>query len=214
MGMSSDRHQRTGALAHAQSVRPAAEKKSLTAWEQSRPETERARRRFQTQLSRVPAKDLVFVDESGACTDLTRRYGRAPQGERVREAVPHGRWKVLTILGALSTKGVQASMTVEAATDADVFSTFVQQVLVPTLRPGQVVIMDNLSAHKQRKVRRLLAARRKGVDPAWVEQRICERVAARKAKDFAKADAIRAEVAAKGVELRDAASGTDWRVLL
>jgi len=102
----------------------------------------------------------VFVDESGARTDLTRRYGRAPKGERVREAVPHGRWKVLTILGALTTKGVQASMTVEAATDAEVFSTFVQQVLVPTLRPGQIVVMDNLTAHKQRKIRRLLAARR------------------------------------------------------
>ena len=66
-------------------------------------------------------KDLVFVEESGARTDLTRRYGRAPKGERVREAVPHGHWKVLTILGALGTKGVQASMTVEAATDAEVF---------------------------------------------------------------------------------------------
>jgi len=93
-------------------------------------------------------------------TDLTRRYGRAPKGERVRETVPHGHWKVLTILSALSTKGVQASMTVEAATDADVFSTFVEHVLGPTLRPGQVVVMDNLSAHKQRKIRRLLAARR------------------------------------------------------
>ena len=99
------------------------------------------------------------MDESGARTDLTRRYGRAPKGERVREAAPHGRWKVLTILGALSTQGVQASMTVEAATDAEVFLTFVQQVLAPTLRPGQVVVMDNLSGHKQRKLRRLLAAR-------------------------------------------------------
>jgi transposase len=103
---------------------------------------------------------LVFVDESGVRTDLTRRYGRAPKGERVREAVPHGHWKVLTVLGALSTQGVQASMTIESATDGDVFSTFVQQVLAPTLRPGQVVVMDNLPAHKQRKVRRLLAAHR------------------------------------------------------
>ena len=107
----------------------------------------------------MPPKDLVFVDESGVRTDLTRRYGRAPKGERVRETVPQGHWKVLTILGALSTKGVQASMTVEAATDTDVFLTFVQQVLGPTLRPGQVVVMDNLPAHKHRKVRRLLAAR-------------------------------------------------------
>jgi len=108
----------------------------------------------------VLPKDLVFVDESGARTDLTRRYGRAPKGERVREAVPHGHWKVLTILGALGTKGVQASMTVEAATDAEVFLAFVEHVLAPSLRPGQIVVMDNLSAHKQSKVRRLLAARR------------------------------------------------------
>jgi transposase len=107
----------------------------------------------------VPPKDLVFVDESGVRTDLTRHYGRAPKGERVREAVPHGHWKTLSIVGALSTLGVQASMTVEAATDANVFLAFVQHVLAPTLRPGQIVIMDNLSAHKQRKVRRLLAAR-------------------------------------------------------
>jgi transposase len=106
---------------------------------------------------------LVFVDESGLRTDLTRRYGRAPKGERVREAMPHGHWKVLTILSALGTKGVQASMTVEAATDAEVFSTFVEHVLVPTLRPGQIVVMDNLSAHKQRRIRRLLAARRCGL---------------------------------------------------
>jgi len=63
--------------------------------EQNRPETERARRCFQTKLSRVPAQDLVFVDESGVRTDLTRHYGRAPKGERVREAVPHGHGKVL-----------------------------------------------------------------------------------------------------------------------
>ena len=108
----------------------------------------------------MPAKNLVFVDESGVRTDLTRRYGRAPKGERVHEAVPHGHWKVLTILGALSSRGVQASMTVESATDAEVFLTFVEHVLAPTLRPGQVVVMDNLAAHKQPKVRRLLAARR------------------------------------------------------
>ena len=108
----------------------------------------------------MPPRDLVFVDESGARTDLTRHYGRAPKGERVPEAVPHGHWKVLTVLAALTMKGVQAGMTVEAATDADVFSTFVEQVLGPTLRPGQVVVMDNLTAHKARKIRRLLAARR------------------------------------------------------
>jgi transposase len=119
-----------------------------------------ARQRFQSRLNRIAPRDLVFVDESGVRTDLTRRYGRAPKGERVPEAVPHGHWKVLTILAALSTNGIQASMTVEAATDADVFLTFVEHVLAPALRPGQIVVMDNLSAHKQPQVRRLLAARR------------------------------------------------------
>jgi hypothetical protein len=107
----------------------------------------------------VPAKDLVFVDEGGVRTDLTRRYGRAPKGERVREAVPHGHGTVLTILGALSSQGVQASMTIEPATETEVFLAFVEHVLAPTLRPGQIVVMDNLSAHKHRKIRRLLAAR-------------------------------------------------------
>ena len=74
--------------------------------------------------------------------------------------MPYGHWKGLTVLGALSAQGVQASMTLESATHADVFSTFVQQVLASTLRPGPVVVMDNLPAHKQRKVRRLLAAHR------------------------------------------------------
>ena len=108
----------------------------------------------------MPAKDLVFVDEGGVRTDLTRCYGRAPKGERGHEAVPHGRWQVLTILGALSTKGVQASMTIEAATDTEVFVAFVEQVLGLTWRPGQIVVRDNLTAHKQRQIRRLLTARR------------------------------------------------------
>ena len=104
-------HQRACALTHAQSLGAATEKKTLTAVERNRPETERARRRFQAKLSRVLPRDLVFVDESGVRTDLTRRYGRAPKGERVREAVPQGHWKRLTLVGALSAKGIQASLT-------------------------------------------------------------------------------------------------------
>jgi hypothetical protein len=119
-----------------------------------RPETQRARR-FQTRLSQLPVQDLVFREESGVRTDLTRRSGRAPKGERVREAVPHGRWQALTILGALTSPGVPASRTVEAAPDPEVVLTFGQEVLGPTLRPGQIVGRDHLSAHQPRKVRRL-----------------------------------------------------------
>jgi transposase len=131
----------------------------LSASERRRPEVVEAREAFRTVLATQKAEDLVFVDESGVTTKLTRLYGRAPKGQRVPEAVPHGRWKVTTILGALGTAGMQAGMTIETSTDADIFQVFVEQVLGPTLRAGQVVVMDNLSAHKQERVRELIEAR-------------------------------------------------------
>jgi transposase len=79
---------------------------------------------------------------------MTRRYGRAPKGQRVPGAVPLGHWEVTTLIGALALDGVRASFMVDAATDADVFQVFVQQVLQPVLHPGDVVIWDNLPAHK------------------------------------------------------------------
>lgn len=102
----------------------------------------------------------MFIDESGVRTNMTRLYGRAPKGVRVPEAVPHGHWKVLTILGALTSQGVQASMTMDAATDTGIFLAFLRQVLTPTLRPGQVMVMDNLPAHKHRPVCTLLRRHR------------------------------------------------------
>jgi transposase len=84
---------------------------------------------------------------------MTRTYARAPRGQRVQDAVPGGHWKMLTILGALSHSGMLAVMTVEAATDREVFLTYLDQVLCPKLRAGHVVVMDNLSAHKVAGVR-------------------------------------------------------------
>jgi transposase len=101
---------------------------------------------------------LVFVDESGATTEMTRRYGRAPCGERIREAAPAGHWSVLTLLGAMNREGMLASMTVESPTDGDVFLAYLDQVLCPALRPGHVVVMDNLSAHKVEGVRQRIEA--------------------------------------------------------
>jgi transposase len=91
---------------------------------------------------------LVFVDESGVTRSMTRRYGRAPKGQRVPGAVPLGHWEVTTLIGALARDGLRASFSVDAATDADVFQIFVEQVLRPALRPGDVVIWDNLPVHK------------------------------------------------------------------
>jgi transposase len=79
---------------------------------------------------------------------MTPAYGRAPRGVRVHGAVPHGSWQITTLLGALGLDGVRAAMTVEAATDTDVFVVFVSEVLAPALRPGDVVIWDNLAPHK------------------------------------------------------------------
>lgn len=98
----------------------------------------------------------MFIDESGVTTEMTRRYGWAPRPERVWEAVPAGHWRTLTVLAALTTEGVLASMTIESATDGDVFLAFVEQVLAPRLEPGHVVILDNLAAHKVPAVRPLI----------------------------------------------------------
>lgn len=100
----------------------------------------------------------VFVDESGATTAMARPRGRAPPGERVPGAVPHGHWRVITLLGALRSTGVAAAMTVDAPTDADVFLVFVEHCLVPALRPGDVVAMDNLGAHRAQAVGRVIRA--------------------------------------------------------
>lgn len=89
---------------------------------------------------------------------MTRQWGRAPKGQRITEATPQGRWKVLTTLGAMSLRGIEAAMTVEAATDGEVFATYLQQVLCPKLSSGDVVVMDNLSAHKVAGIRELIQA--------------------------------------------------------
>lgn len=92
---------------------------------------------------------LVFVDESGARTNMTRLYGRCFDGQRVVDAVPAQRWKTTSILGSLRLDGETTAMVVNAPTDGDIFQVYVEQVLVKTLRDKDLVIMDNLSAHKR-----------------------------------------------------------------
>ena len=101
----------------------------------------------------------MFLDESGVTTEMTRRYGWAARPERVSEAVPAGHWRILTVLAALTTQGVLASMTIESPTDGDIFLAFLEQVLAPNLQPGHVVILDNLGAHKVPEVRPLIESR-------------------------------------------------------
>lgn len=89
---------------------------------------------------------------------MTRSRGRAPRGERVPGAVPQGHWKTLTMIGAVRLEGMVAAATVDAATDTDIFGTFVHEALVPALRPGDVVVWDNLAPHKALQVQDELKA--------------------------------------------------------
>ena len=117
-----------------------------------------ARDAFREMVATLPPGDLVFVDECGIATNLVRLYGRAPKGQRAVGRAPYGRWEQLTILGGLSLDGLIACMSVEGATDTDVVVAFAEHVLVPALRPGQVVLLDNLSPHRARRVRELIEA--------------------------------------------------------
>ena len=98
-------------------------------------------------------KRLVFIDETGASTKMTRRYGRARRGQRVVGKVPHGHWMTTTFVAALRHDGLANPMVVDGPMNGDVFLAYVCQQLVPTLHPGDVVIMDNLAAHKKAGVR-------------------------------------------------------------
>lgn len=102
---------------------------------------------------------MIFLDESGVTTEMTRRYGRARRGQRVGEGTPCGHWRTLTVLGAIRASGWVGTMTIEAPTDGEVFLAYLEQVLCPQLRCGDVVVMDNLAAHKVEGVRELLTAR-------------------------------------------------------
>jgi transposase len=110
-------------------------------------------------IAALDGRQLKFIDESGGNLAMTRLYGRAPTGERVVGSVPHNDGQHITILGALSAHGVDAVMTVEGATDATVFRTDLKEVLGPTLSPGDIVVMENLGAHKATGIQHMLARR-------------------------------------------------------
>ena len=111
------------------------------------------RQGWQEEIQALDPSCLVFLDESGMTTQMTRLYGRALGGERVGEATPQSHWRTLTVLGVITTQGVLASMTIAEATDGDIFLAYLEHALCPKLQAGQVVIMDNLRAHKVAGVR-------------------------------------------------------------
>jgi len=115
-----------------------------------------ARGRWFERFADVRVDQLVFLDEFGATTTMQRTHGRAPPGERVVSKVPHGHWKVISTIAAMTVRGIEASASFDGATDAELFVTFVREGLVPALAAGQVVVMDNLPAHKSPQIDALI----------------------------------------------------------
>ena len=135
-----------------------AQKKTAHATEQDRPDILKQREDwFDGQLDLDP-EQLVFIDETWASTNMARRYGRAPRGERLRAGVPHGHWKTTTFVAGLRRSGMVAPWVLDGPMNGDAFTTYVTRVLAPELSPGDVVIMDNLSSHKVPAVRAAIEA--------------------------------------------------------
>ena len=134
------------------------EKKTAHASEQERPDILKRREDwFEGQLDLDPER-LVFIDETWASTNMARKYGRAPRGERLRASVPHGHWKTTTFVAGLRLSGLTAPFVLDGPINGVWFQAYVDQVLIPTLAPGDIVVMDNLGSHKGAQVRRAIEA--------------------------------------------------------
>jgi len=132
-----------------------AQKKSLIATERDRWE----RARFAVEQQEIDAAHLVVIDEFGSNVDMTRRYARAPRGERALASLPRNTPPNTTTISSLTIDGIGPSMMIEGGVTSAVFEAYVEHILGPSLRPGQIVLLDNLSAHKSPRLRRLLADR-------------------------------------------------------
>ena len=117
-----------------------------------------ARQAYRDGIATLPVERFKFIDESGANIAMTRAFGRAARGKRVPDAVPKNHGDNITILGSLSCTGLEAVMTINGAVDAAVFRAYVDQVLVPTLVSGDIVVMDNLGSHKVTGIRQSIEA--------------------------------------------------------
>jgi transposase len=124
--------------------------------EQDRPAIARRRTQWRKYQGLLDPKRLVFIDETWAKTNMTRTHGRSLRGQRLRAKVPHGRWRTLTFLAALRHDRIDAPCVIDGPINGRSFLAYVEQFLVPTLRAGDIVIMDNLGSHKSTAVRRAI----------------------------------------------------------
>ena len=130
------------------SVATHAKKKTCIPLEQQREDVVEARRQWAAEQLEFDPDRVVFIDETWAKTNMTRTYGRSERGTRLVQSVPYGRWETTTFLGAMRSTGFVAPLCVEGAINGALFQAWVEQHLVKVLRPGDVVVMDNLSSHK------------------------------------------------------------------
>lgn len=135
-----------------------AKKKTLIAQEQDRSDVVEKRALWRASQAAIDPAKAVFIDETWAKTNMTRRYGRALRGTRVLEKTPCGRWQTTTFLGALRAIGFIAPLTIDGAINGPLFRAWVEQHLAPALQPGDIVVMDNLSSHKVAGVREAIEA--------------------------------------------------------
>jgi len=139
-------------------------KKAAHASEQERADVRAARavwRKRQAWLLAHPARisNIVFIDETGINTKMARLRGRCPRGQRMVASIPHGHWKTLTFIAGLRCDGLTAPWVIDGPMTGDIFQTYMETQLAPTLRKGDVVILDNLPAHKRDKARRAVEKR-------------------------------------------------------
>jgi transposase len=126
----------------------------VRASERTRPDIARKRARWQTHQARIDRRRRLFIDETWIKTNMAPLRGWAPRGRRLHADVPHGHWKTLTFLAALRHDRIEAPCVIDGPINGEVFLAYIEQVLVPILRPGDVVILDNLGSHKGKKARR------------------------------------------------------------
>lgn len=126
--------------------------------EQRRADVARARQRWRRLQPVLARRRLIFLDETGAATNMVRRYGRAPRGQRVPGQAPYGHWKTTTFVAGLTSEGFIAPLVIDGPMNRAVFTAYVQQMLAPELRPGDILVLDNLSSHKGTEARQAVEA--------------------------------------------------------
>jgi transposase len=133
-----------------------ASKKSLHASEQDRPDVARRRIQWRCHQGKIDPTRLIFIDETWAKTNMTPLRGWSPKGQRLLAKAPHGHWKTMTFVAGLRCDGIAAPCLLKGPINSRSFLAWVEQALVPTLRPGDIVVMDNLSSHKGPNIRRAI----------------------------------------------------------